>query len=55
MYARLKSEQHLVPEGASDLDWEPKHVSNKLFMVLSAYLDVDTTKIIDESKEQCGV
>ena len=42
-------------EGASELDWEYKHVSNKLFVVLDAYLDVDPTKIIDESKEQCGL
>ena len=54
VYACLKYEQPLVPEDASDLDWAYRHVSNKLFMVLNAYLDVDPTKIIDESKQQCG-
>ena len=54
VYARLKSTQLLVPEGSSELDWEYKHVSNKLLMVLNPYLDLDPMKIIDVSKEQCG-
>ena len=51
---RLKHDQHLVPDGGSELDWGYKHVSNKLFMVLSAFLDTNLMKAIDESKEQCG-
>ena len=43
-----------MPEGASELDWNYKHVSKNKCMVLNAYLNTDPMKIIDESKEQWG-
>ena len=55
VYTRLKSVQLLVQKGARELRWGYKRVSNILFMVLNAYLDSDPMKIIDESKEQCGL
>ena len=54
VYARLKMDRQLVPNGASVLDWEYTHVSNKLLMVLNAHLYSDPMKMIDEFKEQCG-
>ena len=54
VYARSASLQHLVPEDTNELDWNYKHVSNQVFMVLKSYVDTDPMKIIDESKEQCG-
>ena len=54
VYARLKSAQFPVPEGAGELDWEYKHVSCKSFMVLGAYLETAPMKIIEGSKEECG-
>ena len=48
-YARLKLDQHLVPEGASELDWAYQHVSNTLAMVLNTYIDIDPTKITGAS------
>ena len=54
VYARLALGQHLVLQGASELDCNYKHVFNTLRMVLNAHVDTDPMKIIDESKEQCG-
>ena len=54
VYARLKSAQLLLPEGASELDWDYKHVSTEQILVFNVCLESDPMNIIDESKEQCG-
>ena len=38
----------LIPEGASPMDWHYTHISNKLYRVLYAHLDVDPIKIVEE-------
>ena len=43
-----------VPDGASHMDWEYTHISNKLYSVIYAHLDVDPVKIIEESALRCG-
>ena len=44
----------IIPIGASTLDWEYTHISNKLYSVLYAHLDVDPIKIVEESSQRCG-
>ena len=40
--------------GASSFDWEHTHISNKLYSVIYAHLDVDPIKIVEESTQRCG-
>ena len=44
MFKRLVSP--IVPMGASSLDWEHTHISNKVYSVIYAHLDVDPIKIV---------
>jgi hypothetical protein len=52
VYNRLV--QPHIPEGASPMDWDYTHISNKLYSVLYAHLDVDPIKIVEESSQRCG-
>ena len=36
------------------MDWDYAHISNKLYSVISAHLDVGPTKIVEESSQRCG-
>ena len=36
------------------MDWDYTHISNKLYSVLYAHLDVDPIKIVDESSQRGG-
>ena len=51
MFERLVSP--IVLMGASSLDWEYTHISNKLYSVIYAHLDVDPIKIVEESTQRC--
>ena len=53
-YYHLISERQCKPEGASELDWNYKYISTKLYSVLHAHCDTDPTKVIEESTERCG-
>ena len=44
----------IVPKGASLLNWEYTHISNKLYSVIYAHLDADPIKIVEESTQRCG-
>ena len=44
----------IIPVGASSLEWEYTHISNKLHSVIYAHLDVDPIKIVEESTQRCG-
>ena len=52
MYERLV--EPIIPAGASSLDWEYTHISNKLYSVIYAHLDADPIKIVEESTQRCG-
>ena len=41
VYAHLKHDQHLVPDGASELDWPYRHVPMNLLIALNAFLGAD--------------
>ena len=36
------------------MDWDYTHISNKLYSILYAHLDVDPIKIVDESSQRHG-
>ena len=36
------------------MDWDYTHISNKLYSVLYAHLDVDPIKTVEESSQRCG-
>ena len=52
IYIRLVG-PHIL-KGASPMDWDYTHISNKLYSVLNAHLDVDPIKIVEESSQRCG-
>ena len=52
VYSRLVGPH--IPEGASPMDWDYTHISNALYSVLYAHLDVDPIKIVEESSQRCG-
>ena len=51
-YARLVGPH--IPEGASLMDWDYAHISNKFYSVIYAHLDADPIKIVEESSQRCG-